>query len=497
MEDILILLVLVIVQTTKVYSLPYVANSEGKCHNTTTEYVPDGSNLCCSKCPPGSRLITECSKNTDSVCENCGLDMYMENWNYAKNCFSCSKCKQKKGLQFGQNCTTTKNSKCVCQPGMYCQMGFDDPYCTDCTSYTVCKAGFGVSAPGTRSSNVKCEKCPNGAFSSINSHKDRCKPHTNCNGRAVITEGDAFKDTICEEQTEPAFTTPTVGPMLIITSTASTTVTTVGASTDSTTPNEVKDSTPSFRSVSGEVATLSTTRSTTTSQQDTVLVAVIAGVIGLLFLFIIVFLVFLYKRVLKKDSLIIHTKVDANGNCESGDTIDKNYSKDSQMTSSTATTPEQVCLLEKVEVNSDQSQCSSQSETLTRGDGYSSDMSSSSLQSTSGLDRQTSVLSEPRTLLSNVEPVSVPSSIPAQSSSQPTSPQIISPVTNSPHVNVNITLHIGNGSCGTPSFTPTDFRQPEYPFGAEEESFSTPQQEAGKQSQMSVQESVSDSTLRL
>ena len=92
-----------------------------------------------------------------------------------------------------------------------------------------------------------------------------------CNGRAVITEGDAFKDTICEEQTKPAFQTQTVGPMVIITPTASITVTTVGANADSTTPNE-EDSTQSFRSsVSVKVSTLSTTSPTTTSQQDTVL----------------------------------------------------------------------------------------------------------------------------------------------------------------------------------------------------------------------------------
>ncbi|KAM4588905.1 tumor necrosis factor receptor superfamily member 1B isoform 2-T3 [Odontesthes bonariensis] len=424
--------------------------------------------------------------------------MYMENWNYAKNCFSCTKCKSKKGLHYGQECNSTKNSKCVCQPGKFCQMGFDDPYCTDCSLYTVCKPGSGVSVPGTQNSNVKCEKCLPGTFSSINSNSDRCKPHTNCSGSTVIREGDAFSDTICGEQTKPAFTSRSVGITVTTAPTVGTTVTTVGANSDSTTPNE-EDSARSFRSsVSVEVFNLSTTSPITSSQQDTVLVAVIAGVIGFLFLFIIVMLlVFLYKRVWKKDSFIIHTKVDANGNCESGDTIDKNYLKESQMTSFTATTPEQVCLLEKVEANSDQSQCSSNSETLTRGDGYSSDISSSPLQSTLGLDHLTSVMSEPRTLLSNTEPVSPPSSIPAQSSSQPTSPQIISPVTNSPHVNVNITLHIGNGSCGTPSFTPTDFRQPECPFGAEEESFSTPQQEAGKQFLTSVQESVSDSTLGL
>lgn len=155
------------------------------------------------------------------------------------------------------------------------------------------------------------------------------------------------------------------------------------------------------------------------------------------------------------------------------------------MTSFTITSPEQQCLLEKGEASNDHSQCSSNTETLTRTDGYSSHESISPLQSTLALH---SALSEPMTLLSNIEPITPQPSISTQSSSQPTSPQIISPVTPNPQVSVNITFHIGNGTCGTPSVIQTD---PILPFGEEEELFSIPQQEAGKQSLMSTQESAS------
>lgn len=152
-----------------------------------------------------------------------------------------------------------------------------------------------------------------------------------------------------------------------------------------------------------------------------------------------------------------------------------------------------MCLLEKGEVTSDQSVSSSDTETSTRADGSSSHESLRPLQPTLGLDNAASLLSEPMTLQSFTDPAAPQRSISTQSSSQPTSPQIVSPVTNSPHVNVNITLHIGNGSCGTPSFQPTDFNQVEHqlPFGQEEESVSSPQQEAGKLSFMSVEESPS------
>lgn len=161
-----------------------------------------------------------------------------------------------------------------------------------------------------------------------------------------------------------------------------------------------------------------------------------------------------------------------------------------QLDSFTVMSPEQQCLLEKGEAYSDHSQSSNNTETLTRTNGCSSFESIDPLQSTIPLYNPCSALSQPMALLSNVEPVTPQPSVQTQSSSQPTSPQIISPVTTSPHVNVNITFHIGNGTCGTPSVLPTDLMQGEskLPFGEEEESFSIPQQEAGKQSLMSVQE---------
>lgn len=213
-------------------------------------------------------------------------------------------------------------------------------------------------------------------------------------------------------------------------------------------------------------------------------------------IFIALLLLFLCKQFYKKDSARLHPKVDANGNCESGDEISQNYLGDSQLTSFTVNSAEQQCLLQKVEGSSDHSQCSNNTETLTRTDGYSTHESISPLQSTLALNNPHSALSEPMSLHSYTEPVTPQPSIPTQSSSQPTSPQMISPVTASPHVNVNITLHIGNGSCGTPSFMPTDLMQAncKLPFPEEEESISTPQQEAGKQSLMSVQESDNYST---
>ncbi|XP_031157472.1 tumor necrosis factor receptor superfamily member 1B isoform X2 [Sander lucioperca] len=505
MKDILVLLVLLNAQTTKVCSQPYHADSDGNCLNSTTEYLLDGSNLCCKKCPPGQRLKQECSETTETVCEQCSTGLYMENWNYARNCLSCTKCKENKGLQDGQSCSSTTMSRCVCQPGMYCIMGFDDPYCTACNKYKLCKTGYGVSAPGTKNSNVRCEQCPNGMFSNSTSSTDPCRPHTNCHGRAVVEKGDATSDTVCEPEvlistTQPQTSTKEPHTKIVFTTastvmstvlaTASTVMSTVLATSDSKAPRGPTDPTLSISpSVSEAVFNYSTKTPPQNTVSDSTLV--IAGVIVFI-LFIAIILLALYKPVWNKDAARFHPKVDANGNCDSGDEINQGYLVKTQLTSFTETSPEQQCLLQNGKACSGHSQYCNNTETLAQTDGCNSQESIGPLQSTVSLHNPHSALSMPRPLLSNSEPVTPQPSIPTQSSSQPTSPQVLSPVTTSPHVNVNITFNI-NGSCGTPSVTPTDLMQVDskLPFGEEERSFSIPQQEAGKQSLMSVQESES------
>ncbi|XP_058487929.1 tumor necrosis factor receptor superfamily member 1B isoform X1 [Solea solea] len=492
MKNILVLLALLSVRTSKVCSQPYEADLDGKCLNPTREYRVDDSNLCCKKCPPGQRLIQECSQNTDSVCEPCEQDQYMESWNYAQNCFSCVKCKTKKGLLYGKVCSSTTRSSCICQSGMYCDMGFDDPYCTACQKYSPCRAGYGVSVSGTANSNVKCTRCPDGTFSDTNSYTDPCRPHTKCYGKAVVRNGSATSDTVCENTAAVISKLPpskTTGHHLdtVLISTASSI-----KSKDTT----MSDSTLSaWPSVSEEVSNHTTKSLPSPTESGINLVAVIAGIVGsvLLLFFITVLLVFLCKPAWKKDVARFHHKLDANGNCESDDKQISQNLGETRLTSFTVGSTEQQCLLENVATCSDYNHSI---ETLTRTDDCSSQEEIGSLQSTAAFNNSHCALSRPMTLISNAEPVtpqpSVPSQSLAQSSSQPTSPQIISPVTTSPHVNVNITFHIANGSCGTPAVVPTKLTEPDcnLPFGEEEESFSIPQQEDGKQSLMSVQDST-------
>ncbi|XP_070702869.1 tumor necrosis factor receptor superfamily member 1B [Pempheris klunzingeri] len=503
MKDILVLLVLLNAQTIKVCSLPYQA--DGKCLEPTREYWLDGPNLCCKKCHPGQRLKQHCSETTETVCEECPSGQYMETMNYSPNCFSCNKCKSAKGLLYAQNCSATIRSKCGCQGGMYCIMGFDDPYCTACNKYRSCRAGNGVSVPGKADSDVKCERCPDGTFSDTVSHMDRCQPHKNCNGK-VVRKGNTTSDNVCESEPVTTVTQPpssTKKPHTeIVSTTASRIKVKVSATSDPKAPRGLTDSATSISHLSPIIAFNHSTKSPSPSAApDSNLAAVTASVVGLMLLLIIIILLIRCKLILKKDAERF-PKVDANGNCDSADKINPGYLGEIDQTSFTVISPEQHCLLEKGGACTDRSLCGNNTETLFRENGCSGYESIGPLQSTLALHNPSSALSEPMTLLSNTEPVSPQASIPTQSSSpssspssssQPTSPQIISPVTTSPHVNVNITVHIGNGTAGTPSVMPTDLIQvdSELPFGEEEESFSIPQQEAGKQSLMSVQESES------
>lgn len=485
MKDLLVLLLLLSAQTTMVYSQPYPPD-EGNCRDPDGDYLSDKTNLCCKRCPPGQKLKHECSETNNTVCEPCPKDQYMEGRNYSPNCRSCTRCRKEKGLQHAKACSAVENAKCECRSGMYCSMGYVESYCEECSSYRICKVGFGVSKPGTATSNVRCEPCPHGTFSNTASYTDPCWPHTNCHGRAVILKGNATADTVCAPEAPISrgphiLTTKTHGEM-VFTTTASTTLTTV-ATTDLKAPRGMTDSTMSTALSDSEEVFNQSTKSLPKTP-DSTLVAVITSITGFILLFIAIMLVRLCRAVRKKGADTFHPKVDANGNCEAVDETKEGYLGETQLTSFTVVSPEQQCLLERGEGCSDQSQSSSNTESLTRTDGCSSEESFGPPQSTVCLNTPHSALSEPLPLLSNTEPDTSQTSIPSQGSLQPT-------VTTSPQVNVNITFNIGNGSTGAPCVMPTDFIQADckLPYGEEEESFSIPQQEDGKTTLTSVQES--------
>lgn len=166
------------------------------------------------------------------------------------------------------------------------------------------------------------------------------------------------------------------------------------------------------------------------------------------------------------------------------------YFQETQLMSLNLTSPEQECLLEKSEPSaSDHSHSSRSTDILTRTENGSSSESIGPLHSTLPLHDLHS--EESMNLFFSKEVLPPQNSVHAQSCSQPATPHIISPVTTSPQVNVNITFHIGNRSGSTHKVSPTDLKlDSQLPFGEEEEALCILQQEAGKQFVTSVQESA-------
>ncbi|XP_011612295.1 tumor necrosis factor receptor superfamily member 1B isoform X1 [Takifugu rubripes] len=465
MKNTLLLLLLLNIQASEVRSLPYLADQN--CLNPATEYKLDGSNLCCKKCQPGERLKEECSRNSETVCEPCPPGQYIESPNYSPNCFPCKKCKFSKGLQYIQNCSAQTMSKCGCRPNMFCQVGSKD--CSSCVRYRSCNVGYGVSKPGMVNSDVRCEPCPEGTFSDKDSSTDPCQPHQSCQGR-VIRAGNATANTVCKPResfpvSAKVFATPT--------------------SASAATPAVV---TPSVSPPAPEAFFNQPTKSPLPSSKSDNNLALIICIPVILLLLVSAIVLFCWSTVCRKGAGKCHPEVDANGNCGPAEKMKPGYFQETQLISLNMTSPEQECLLEKSEPStSDHSHSSRSTDVLTRTENGSSSESIGPLHSTLPLHDLHS--EESMNLLREVLPPQ--NSVHAQSSSQPATPQIISPVTTSPQVNVNITFHIGNSSGSTPKVSPTDLKvDPQLPFGAEEEALGILQQEAGKQFMTSVQESA-------
>ncbi|XP_050979055.1 tumor necrosis factor receptor superfamily member 1B [Labeo rohita] len=189
--------------------MPVPYNSEGECHDKSSEYYERTVRLCCSKCKPGTHLTVTCTSSSDTICEPCQDGHYLENVNYSPNCFSCPKCKDVKGLMYGKECSADTKAVCVCKPGMFCFRNFGKE-CEECKTYRSCKPGEYVLKKGSPTSDVKCARCPPGTFSN-HSNSEQCKPHTECESGSVLRLGDSTTDKLCKMT--PTIATTTKAPL--------------------------------------------------------------------------------------------------------------------------------------------------------------------------------------------------------------------------------------------------------------------------------------------
>ncbi|NXG62551.1 TNR11 factor, partial [Hemiprocne comata] len=158
------------------------------------------SGRCCTKCEPGKYMSARCTDTSDSVCQPCGPNEYMDVWNEEEKCLLHKICDQGKALREVNPGNSTFQRQCACTMGYHWN---ED--CDCCQRNTVCAPGFGVEHPVQQDKDTVCTPCPRGYFSKVASSTDKCKSWTNCTalGMAVIVPGTDKSDASCGEGKMP------------------------------------------------------------------------------------------------------------------------------------------------------------------------------------------------------------------------------------------------------------------------------------------------------
>ncbi|XP_036235025.1 tumor necrosis factor receptor superfamily member 11A isoform X3 [Molothrus ater] len=155
---------------------------------------------CCRKCEPGKYLSARCTATSDSVCQPCGPNEYMDVWNEEDKCFLHKICDQGKALREVNPGNSTFQRQCACTMGYHWNEG-----CDCCQRNTMCAPGLGVKPPVQEDRDTMCIPCPRGYFSKVSSSTDECKSWTNCTalGMEEIVPGTDKSDAVCKQRKMP------------------------------------------------------------------------------------------------------------------------------------------------------------------------------------------------------------------------------------------------------------------------------------------------------
>ncbi|XP_075600996.1 tumor necrosis factor receptor superfamily member 11A isoform X1 [Balearica regulorum gibbericeps] len=158
------------------------------------------SGRCCTKCEPGKYMSARCTGTSDSVCQPCGPNEYMDVWNEEDKCLLHKICDQGKALREVNPGNSTFQRQCACTMGYHWN---ED--CDCCQRNTICAPGFGVEHPVQQDKDTMCTPCPRGYFSKVASSTDECKSWTNCTalGMAETVPGTDKSDAVCAERKMP------------------------------------------------------------------------------------------------------------------------------------------------------------------------------------------------------------------------------------------------------------------------------------------------------
>ncbi|NWJ01315.1 TNR5 factor, partial [Crypturellus undulatus] len=152
---------------------------------------------CCKRCPPGTKLLSECNSTAESLCDACESGHYQQGWTKERHCTPHDVCEDNAGLEVKRDGNATHNTLCQCRAGMHCS----DGSCQSCVENPPCERGAGfVAAKAEARTSSPCEPCPEGTFSNVSSKTEPCHLWTSCEekGLVVKAKGTNTSDVLCE-----------------------------------------------------------------------------------------------------------------------------------------------------------------------------------------------------------------------------------------------------------------------------------------------------------
>ncbi|XP_054840279.1 tumor necrosis factor receptor superfamily member 11A isoform X2 [Eublepharis macularius] len=151
---------------------------------------------CCMKCEPGTYMSAKCSGSSETICQPCSSNEYMDIWNEEEKCLLHKICDRGKALIEVHPGNSTFHRQCACIAGYHWN---ED--CDCCRRNTKCPPGFGVKYPIQENKDAKCQPCPTGSFSNVSSSTDECRSWTNCTalGTEEKIPGSDRSDAVCEK----------------------------------------------------------------------------------------------------------------------------------------------------------------------------------------------------------------------------------------------------------------------------------------------------------
>ena len=155
------------------------------------QYNLDGKK-CCTKCPPGSGVVTQCDKSSQNTrCKPCVYSQtYSPTLSHTDGCLRCSKCPN--NARPIRSCNVTHDTVCQCRENY-----FYDQVTRTCRPCSHCPVGWGAKQMCTGTQDTKCKECPAGTYSDRSS-LEGCKVCRTCNSNQVQLQGcNHAQDTVC------------------------------------------------------------------------------------------------------------------------------------------------------------------------------------------------------------------------------------------------------------------------------------------------------------